>query len=122
MSDKTILTDEERERDREIQNQLMNEFLASGYEARYVCIFERIEPRYSSERFVRAIVTYSLTLDEEIGGIQVSNPYLETYSQRFTKGLKESNEAYRTIKRIIAGFPTAKLIWEGRMNENAIAS
>lgn len=110
-----LITDEERIKDIENQKRLSEEFISSNYNPAAVAIFERIDPRFSQP--IIAIVTYGLNIEETIGAIQVSNPYLGTYTERFYEGLQNSIRYYHRIKRTILKKPTTRLLWEGQMNK-----
>lgn len=114
----SLLTDDERIKDAENQRELLKEMVEAGWQSNCVCIFERMDYNFSSTEPVRAIMTFTTSNDDKIGAIQVSNPYLGTYQQRFYRGLGKSYWCYHYMKEVIASFPTAKLIWEGRMNSN----
>src|SRR5687767_139153 len=79
----SLITDEERVEDAENQRRLLQAFYEVGYYEKSTAIFERIDPRFSIESPVRAILSFCLSNDNEIGALQISNPYLGTYAQRF---------------------------------------
>lgn len=114
----SLITDDERIKDAENQRELLIELSQIGWESKCVCIFERIDPIYSMEEPVRAILTFAMSLDDTIGAMQISNPYLNTYQQRFYRGLNKSYRCYHLNKKAIENYRNAKLIFEGRMNSN----
>lgn len=114
----SLITDKEHEQDIIEQSRLFKMLMESGYETKSICIFERIDARFSLEKPVHAIVTFAMSNDNMIGAIQVSNPYFDTYRQRFYLGSKKSLRYYNKLKETGCNYPTAKIIWEG-LNNNA---
>lgn len=111
-----LITDEEREQDIIEQARLLKILIEAGYETKSVCIFERIDARFSLEKPVHAILTFAMSNDDRIGAMQISNPYFNTYAQRFYLGSKKSVAIYNKFKLTGMNYPNAKIIWEGRMN------